>query len=459
MKIAIVGAGYVGLTTGACLAEIGHTVTCLDIDARRIARLKAGEMPIYEPGLEALSRVNREAGRLAYGDDVAAGVGDADAVFLAVGTPSGPDGDIDLTPIERAARQVAPNVRPDAVIVVKSTVVAGTARRLRRLVAEARGDERVPVAANPEFLREGSAVGDFLEADRIVAGADDRRSARCLRRIYRPLCQRGVPYVDTDTVNAEMVKYAANAFLALKIGFINHVADLCEAAGGDVADVARGVGLDRRIGAAFLAPGPGYGGSCFPKDTRAFAALGRRHGAPQWMIETLIDKNEERKRRLAARILGELERAGPGRNVAVLGLAFKARTDDVRESAALTVIPALQQARCRVSAHDPQAIETARPHLPGVALHDCPYRACEGADAVVILTEWDDYRALDLGRLASAARGRTIVDCRNLVDPAEARRHRLDLVGIGRPARRDARAAGTRPGGARDYERIAASPA
>jgi UDPglucose 6-dehydrogenase len=430
MKIAMIGAGYVGLTTGACLAHLGHTVTCIDIDKARIETLEGGRLPIYEPDLEALVMATRALGRLKFSPDIAAGVAGADAVFLAVGTPSRPDGAADLSYIEAAARQVAPAMRRDCVVVIKSTVVAGTARHLREIIAEARGGLDFSVASNPEFLREGSAVSDFLEPDRIVIGTDDRRAARTLREIYAPLCHAGAHCLFTSTVNAETLKYAANALLALKIGFINDIADLCEQIGGDVRAVAEGIGLDRRIGSAFLAAGPGFGGSCFPKDTRALAALGRRNGAPQALVEALIDRNDERKVALGRRILEAVRPALPGARVAVLGVAFKANTDDVREAAALSIVPLLEAAGCIVHAHDPEA--DAAKLLPKVIWHDDPYAAAERGDAVVILTEWDCYRELDLPRLASVMAGRMLFDFRNLFETPEVEAAGLRHIAIGR---------------------------
>ena len=432
MDVVIIGAGYVGLTTGACLAELGHTVTCVDNDPQKIAGLKRAEVPIYEPGLSELIRKHVDAGRLSFSDDPASTAPGADALFIAVGTPSAPDGDIDLSYVKDAAAGVALLLKKEAVIVIKSTVVAGTARMVSERVEAIRGRKDVSVASNPEFLREGSAIRDFLEADRIVAGADDSRAAELLARLYEPLRSKGVPFVTTSTINAEMIKYAANAFLALKIGFINEVADLCEAAGGDVSAVADGIGLDRRIGRAFLNAGPGFGGSCFPKDTRAFAATGRRLGQPQVIVETLISRNEARKAAFANRILAELK--GSGRRATVLGTAFKANTDDVRDSAALTIIPLLMEAGVTVTAHDPKARHVTERHVKGISWSNCPYEATRGADVVVILTEWDDYARLDLERLSRSMAGRSVIDCRNLFKPQDVTRHGLKYISIGRSA-------------------------
>lgn len=457
MRVAMIGAGYVGLTTGACLAQLGHTVTCIDIDERKIADLREGIIPIYEPGLDELVQSNSQLNRLQFSFELASSVATADAVFLAVGTPSRPGGAIDLSFVEAAAREIAPAIPGDCVVVVKSTVVAGTAKRLREIIAEARGGLDFSVASNPEFLREGSAVSDFLNPDRIVVGTDDRRAASVMRSLYAPLLEQGVPCVFTTTTNAEMIKYAANAFLALKIGFINEVADLCEQIGGDVKAVAEGIGLDRRIGSAFLAAGPGFGGSCFPKDTRAFAAIGRKVGAPQTLVETLIERNEKRKANVGRRILEELGAVAPGAHVAVLGVAFKANTDDVREAAALSIIPLLQEAGCIVHAYDPEADAAAL--LPGVSWHASAYEAARGADLTVVLTEWDEFRSLDLRKLAATMTGETLFDCRNLFEPAAVGEAGLRYVAIGRtPA--DQRRPPRRPGRASTVTgaRVVASP-
>ena len=432
MRIAIVGSGYVGLTTGACLAELGHQVCCNDLDLDRIAALKRGEVPIYEPGLDDIIHRARENGNLQFTGSVTECIGEAEIVLLAVGTPSGPSGQIDLSQLEGAARRIAPHLAPGAVVVIKSTVVVGTCARVREIIAEERKALDFSVASNPEFLREGSAVEDFMRPDRIVIGADDRGTARKLRALYRPLTSQGARLVSTTSANAELTKYAANAFLALKIGFINDVAELCERAGGDVRAVAEAVGLDTRIGQSFLSPGPGYGGSCFPKDTRAFAATGRRHGAPQALVETLIRRNEERKRDLAHRIVRDPDVPRGGR-VCVLGLAFKANTDDMRESAALSLVPVLQSAGLEVVAHDPQAMSRAGELLPGIELAESPYAAARDAHAIVVLTEWPAYRRLDLDRLAKVMAGHTIFDYRNLLSPEKTAASGFRHVGLGRP--------------------------
>jgi len=431
MRIAMIGAGYVGLTSGACFAQLGHVVTCIDIDRTRISELQGGQLPIFEPGLQEIVARKTRQHRLRFSSDIETGCRDADAIFLAVGTPSRPDGAIDLSYIEAAARQIARPMRRDVVIVIKSTVVAGTARRLREVIAEARGGLDFSIASNPEFLREGNAVADFMSPDRLVIGSEDPRAAKVLRDIYEPLLAKGVPALFTNTINAEMVKYAANAFLALKVGFINEVADLCEQVGGDVMAVAEGIGLDHRIGHAFLAPGPGFGGSCFPKDTRAFADTGRRYGAPQHLIETLIDQNEERKGAIAQKVLQEIRGVHKAPRIAVLGVAFKANTDDARDSAALSIIPQLMEAGCIVHAHDPKARPAVLDEY--VTWHETPYEAADGADVLIILTEWDEYRNLDLKRLARLMPGGTILDCRNLLDFVQVTQRGLRHVAIGKP--------------------------
>jgi UDPglucose 6-dehydrogenase len=432
MKIAIIGAGYVGLTTGACLAELGNTVTCHDLDSARIASLRQSECPIFEPGLQELLSSNINAERLQFTTGIADATTGSEVVFLAVNTPSDHTGHVDLSFVFRAVRSIAPFLERGSTLVVKSTVTAGTADRIEEVLHHDLGRPDVRVASNPEFLREGSAISDFLFPDRIVIGTNDPVSSERLSALFEPLTRKNVPLVVTERVNAEMIKYAANAFLALKIGFINNVADLCESVGGRVDDVAYGIGLDLRIGSAFLKPGPGFGGSCFPKDTRAFAACGRSSSAPQPLVETLIRENEERKLRLAGRIVSALEPLPHGARVAVLGTAFKANTDDMREAAALTIVPFLQHAGIRVSAHDPQARSAAQALFAGVEWHDAPLEAARDADAVVILTEWESYRQLDLGELSRRMRGRHLFDYRNLFDAETANRHGLHYTCLGR---------------------------
>lgn len=431
MKLAVIGAGYVGLTTAACLAELRQTVVCADIDDRRIARLRRGELPIYEPGLDRLVAANLGNGRLSFSSAPPSAVAGADAVFIAVGTPSAPNGDIDLSFVEQAGRQIARTFKSNAVVVVKSTVPSGACRQLREIIAEARGALDFSVASNPEFLREGSAVDDFMRPDRIVIGTDDAHAETLLRRVYGPLVRRGVPVVATTPANAELIKYAANAFLALKIGFINDVANLCEAVGGNVAAVAQGIGLDRRIGPAFLDAGPGFGGSCFPKDTRGFVATGRRFGAPQPLVEALVAANDLRRRTMVSRLLRELP--GAGAPVALLGLGFKGGTSDMREALSLDLIPALLEAKADLRVHDPLIGTEILRRFPGVDSFDSPYLAANGAELVAILTDGEAYRNLDLARLRRVMAGRTLVDFRNLLDPAAVAANGFRYVSIGRP--------------------------
>lgn len=430
MRVSVIGAGYVGLATSVCLAKLGHDVICADIDRQRVRQLKRGVLPFREKGVHALLSESVEAGRLRFTDEIAAAAEDREVVMIAVGTPKGADGEVDLSYVKNAARRIATAIAPKTIVTLKSTVAVGTARRIREIIAECRGALDFWVTSNPEFLREGSAVEDFMQPDRIVIGADDHEAGSRLLELYRPLLDRGVPLVETATVNAELIKYAANALLALKIGFINDVAELCEKIEGDIRSVAKGIGLDRRIGQNFLNPGPGYGGSCFPKDTEAFAAIGRRFDAPQPIIETLIDRNEECRRRIGDRVLRELsDIRAPA--VAVLGAAFKANTDDVRESAALAIVPRLQEAGVAVSMHDPWATANGQAALPNAAWREDPYAAAEGADLVLVLTEWESFASLDLGRLAGAMRRRVIFDCRNLLDPRAAAEHGFRYLSLG----------------------------
>lgn len=452
MDIAIVGTGYVGLTTGACLATLGHTVRCVDSDAGKVASLKRGILPIFETGLAELVSAAQSAGKLRFTADVAEGLRQAEIVFISVGTPPDVRGDVDLSFVEQATDDIASHLPKHAVLVLKSTVPAGTARQIKRRLGY--NGKNNPVASNPEFLREGSAVSDFFNPDRIVIGADDQAAAAALARLYAQFKKRNVPVMTTSTVDAELTKYAANAFLALKIGFINEVADLCEQAGGDISAVSACVGHDKRIGGAFLSPGPGFGGSCFPKDTRAFIATGHRFGASQTLVESLVRSNEQRKKRLADRILGELR--DPSRStVAILGTAFKAGTDDMREAAALTILPILLKNGVSVKAHDPQSRSSGAHLLPGVFWEDDPYAVVADADTVVILTEWPDYRSLDLPRIGALMRGDILFDYRNLLNARDVTAAGLRYASLGRPVRRP-RTAGAVASG--DWHDIAAAP-
>ncbi|MCK8783517.1 UDP-glucose/GDP-mannose dehydrogenase family protein [Roseomonas sp. NAR14] len=435
MRIAMIGAGYVGLVSGACFAEFGVEVTVIDTDTSKVAALREGRIPIYEPGLDRLVAENVAAGRLAFADDLDAGVRGAEAVFLAVGTPSRRgDGHADLSFVFAAAEQVARALTGPAVLVTKSTVPVGTGRQVREIVRAARPDLDIEVASNPEFLREGSAIGDFMRPDRVVVGADSERAREVLRRLYRPLYLIETPILFTAIETAELIKYAANAFLATKITFINEVADLCEKVGADVHDVARGMGLDGRIGRKFLHPGPGFGGSCFPKDTLALARTARDAGAPISIVETVVAVNDARKAQMAERVIAACGGSVSGKTVAVLGLTFKPETDDMRDAPALVVVPRLVEAGATVRAYDPEGAAVARPLLPAATrFAESALDAAAGADALVLLTEWNEFRALAPARLRAAMRGDVVLDLRNVYDPAAMRAAGFRYSSIGRP--------------------------
>jgi UDPglucose 6-dehydrogenase len=436
MRIAMVGTGYVGLVSGACFSDFGHHVVCIDKDAGKIASLTRGEMPIFEPGLEALVERNVRDGRLAFSTDLKAGVNGAEAVFIAVGTPSRRgDGHADLSYVFAAAGEIARALRGPTVVVTKSTVPVGTGDEVERIIRETAPEARTWVVSNPEFLREGAAIEDFKRPDRIVVGTDDEEAAELMREIYRPLYLNKAPLMVTGRRTAELIKYAANAFLATKITFINELSDLCEAVGGDIQDVARGIGLDNRIGAKFLHAGPGYGGSCFPKDSLALLKTAEDHGAPLRIVESVVKVNDARKRAMGRRVLQALGGEGRGRTVALLGLTFKPNTDDMREAPSLSIVQALQDGGAIVRGYDPEGIEQARPMMPGVEFFDSPYRAAAGADAVVLITEWDVLRALDLKRLAREMADPVFVDLRGVYPPAEVEEAGLRWFGIGRPPR------------------------
>jgi UDPglucose 6-dehydrogenase len=434
MKIAVVGTGYVGLVSGVCFSDFGHEVVCVDKDPRKLALLSKGEVPIYEPGLEALMARNVAAGRLAFTGDLKQAVDGAGAVFIAVGTPSRRgDGHADLTHVMAAAEEIAAALTGYAVVVTKSTVPVGTNRKVKQAILKARPDAEFDVASNPEFLREGAAIDDFMRPDRVVVGVQNERARAVLAEIYRPLFLREFPIVWTDLESAELIKYAANAFLATKITFINEIAALCERVGADVKDVARGMGLDGRIGAKFLHAGPGYGGSCFPKDTRALARIGQEHGVPMQITETVIAVNEAVKRRMVERILDLCGGSVNGKVILVLGVTFKPNTDDMREAPALTIVPALVGGGAKVRVVDPQGRREGEALLPGVTWHDDPYRAATNAEAVVILTEWNEFRALDLARLARKMAVPRMADLRNIYSPQDARRAGFEAyVSVGR---------------------------
>ena len=434
MQVAMIGAGYVGLVSGACFAEFGASVTCIDVDESKIARLREGRMPIYEPGLDDLVRRNVEQRRLRFTTDFGESVGDAELIFVAVGTPSRRgDGHADLSFVFDAVRRIAPLLRGYSVLVDKSTVPVGTARQVSRIVTEVNPEAEFDVASNPEFLREGAAISDFMRPDRVVIGVESDRAEERLRALYRPLNLVEVPIVVTDLETAELIKYAANAFLATKISFINEMAALCEAVGADVHAVARGVGLDGRIGRKFLHPGPGFGGSCFPKDTLALVRIAQEHGTPSRIVESVIEVNAGQRRRMIAKIRSALGGSEAGKVIAVLGLTFKPETDDVREAPSLAILPALVENGALIRATDPKGIAEARSHLPeSIEFVDDVYETLDGADAVVLLTEWNAYRGLDLAEMKRRMRGRVFIDLRNIYEPGPVRSLGFDYTCVGR---------------------------
>jgi UDPglucose 6-dehydrogenase len=434
MKIAMIGAGYVGLVSGACFSEFGVRVVCVDKDADRIARLQRGEIPIFEPGLDDLVARNAQAGRLAFSTNLAEEVAGADAVFIAVGTPSRRgDGHADLTYVYAAAREIAQALAGYAVVVTKSTVPVGTGREVARIIREANPQAEFDVVSNPEFLREGSAINDFMRPDRIVIGAESERAQAAMRQLYRPLYLIETPILFTALETAELIKYAANAFLATKITFINEIADVCEAVGADVHDVARGIGLDGRIGRKFLHPGPGFGGSCFPKDTQALARTAEQVGAPMRIVETVVAVNDARKRKMAQRIRVACGGSVAGKTLAVLGLTFKPNTDDMREAPSLVILPGLQHDGATVRVFDPEGMEEARKLMPDLVYCKDAYEAMTGADALVILTEWNEFRSLNLTQMRERLRQPIVVDMRNVYGPADMAAAGFTYHGIGRP--------------------------
>ena len=433
MRVTMIGSGYVGLVSGACFADFGHEVVCVDKDERKIAALLAGKMPIYEPGLEQLVAKNVAAGRLRFTTELAEGVRDADAVFIAVGTPSRRgDGHADLSYVYAAAEEIAAALSGYTVIVTKSTVPVGTGDEVERIIRESNPEADFAVVSNPEFLREGAAITDFKRPDRIVIGSEDERATEVMRGIYRPLYLNASPLIIMSRRGAELTKYAANAFLATKITFINEIADLCERVGADVQDVARGVGLDGRIGSKFLHAGPGYGGSCFPKDTLALLKTSQDFDAPQRIVEAVVAVNDNRKRAMGRKVIQAMDGDVRGKTVAVLGLTFKPNTDDMRDSPAIAVIRALQDAGANIRAYDPEGMEQATLVLEDVTYCDSPYEAIDAADALVIVTEWDAFRALDLKRVRGMLRQPVLVDLRNIYPRAEAEAAGLQYFGVGR---------------------------
>ncbi len=434
MHVAMIGSGYVGLVSGACFADFGHVVTCVDKDPAKIEALQRGKMPIFEPGLADLVAKNVREGRLSFATDLTRPVRDADAVFIAVGTPSRRgDGHADLSYVYKAAEEIAAVMDGFTVVVTKSTVPVGTGDEVERIVRETRPDLKFAVVSNPEFLREGAAISDFKRPDRILIGTDDERAKRVMSELYRPLYLNQAPILVTSRRTAELTKYAANAFLAVKITFINEIADLCEEVGANVQEVARGIGLDNRIGSKFLHAGPGYGGSCFPKDTLALIKTAQDYAAPIRTIETVVAVNEERKRAMAQKVIAACGGNVRGKTIAVLGLTFKPNTDDMREAPSLSIIAALQEAGAVIRAHDPEGIEQARAYLKDVAYAPNPYDCAAGADALVIVTEWDAYRALDLDRIRERLAAPVIVDLRNIYPPEDMQRRGFAYTSVGRP--------------------------
>ena len=434
MKIAMIGTGYVGLVSGVCLSDFGHNVICVDKDPRKVEMLTKGEVPIYEPGLDVLMAKNVAAGRLEFTGDLKAAVDGADAVFIAVGTPTRRgDGHADLTYVMAAAEEIAEALTGYAVIVTKSTVPVGTNAKVRAVVEAAAPGKAFDVASNPEFLREGAAIDDFMRPDRVVVGTTSDRAKTVMGEIYRPLFLRDFPILYTDLETAEMIKYAANTFLATKITFINEIARLCEKVGADVKQVSKGMGLDNRIGNKFLHAGPGYGGSCFPKDTTALARIGQDYASPMQIVETVIKVNDEIKRRMIEKVLDLGDGSVNGKTVAVLGVTFKPNTDDMRDAPALTIVPALVGGGAKVRVVDPQGRREGEHLLPGVSWLDDPYAATEGADIVVILTEWNEFRALDLPRMAAGMKQARMADLRNVYSPNDAEAAGFEAyAGVGR---------------------------
>ena len=432
MHIAVIGSGYVGLVTGACFAEFGVDVTCVDVDAEKVARLSRGETTIYEPGLDQLVKKNLQAGRLRFTTDIGSATEQSLVVFLAVGTPPKADGAADLTYIEGAAREISEHLDSYKVIATKSTVPVGTGRRLASLIREHLPKPlEFSVVSNPEFLREGAAISDFMRPDRVVIGGDDEQAIAIMRDLYRPLYLIETPFVITSLEGAELIKYAANAFLATKISFVNEIANLCEKVGCDVHEVARAIGMDRRIGAKFLHPGPGFGGSCFPKDTRALAAIGREFSSPMRIVDAVIEVNEQQRLSMVPKIetlAGGLQ----GKRIAVLGLAFKPETDDMRDAPSVEIIRGLIHRGATVSAYDPVARQEAQKIIPEIEFAEDEYVAAAGADVLVFMTEWNQFRALDMERIRSLMRVPRIADLRNIYEPADVRNLGFEYVGVGR---------------------------
>ena len=432
MNVTMIGTGYVGLVSGACFSEFGVNVTCVDKEAERIEKLYKGIMPIYEPGLEDLVATNVKRGRLSFTTDTKTAVENADIVFIAVGTPTRRGGGhADLSYVQQAAREIAENLNGYTVIVDKSTVPVGTARNVERIIKEVNPKADFDVASNPEFLREGSAINDFMRPDRVVIGAESDKAENMLRELYRPLYLIETPMVFTNLETAELIKYACNAFLATKISFINEISQLCEVVGADVQSVAKGMGLDRRIGPKFLHAGPGYGGSCFPKDTKALIKIFQDNHLTARIVEAVVQVNDAQKSHMVKKIRDALDGNLYGKTIAVLGLTFKPETDDMREAPSLTIIPALQEGGAKIRATDPQGIEESKKELSDIEYYEDPYQTSEGADAVIIMTEWNEYRALDLKQLKKVMKGDILIDLRNVYDSETIRNKDFTYIGVG----------------------------
>lgn len=434
MNVVMIGAGYVGLVSGACFAEFGANVTCVDIAQEKIDKLNAGGIPIYEPGLDDLVKRNIDAGRLKFSTDLGSNVGDADLVFIAVGTPTRRgDGHADLSYVYAAAKEIATHLNGYTVIVDKSTVPVGTARQVKRIIEETNPDADFDVASNPEFLREGAAISDFMRPDRVVLGVESERAKTLLSELYRPINLIEAPIMFTELESAELIKYASNAFLATKISFINEISQLCEAVGADVQAVAKGMGMDGRIGRKFLHAGPGYGGSCFPKDTLALIRIAQEHGVSSRIVETVVEVNAAQKARMVQKIRTALGGSEAGKTIAVLGLTFKPETDDMRDSPALAILPALADKGATLRANDPQGIEEAKPLLPeSISYFDDIYETLDGADAIVLMTEWNAYRGLDMTEVKKRMKGKAFIDLRNVYEPETMKAAGFEYVCVGR---------------------------
>ncbi len=434
MRIAIIGSGYVGLVSGTCFAQFGNNVVCVDKDESKIKDLRNGKIPIYEPGLEEIVKENAAEGRLSFTADLAEAIPGAQAVFIAVGTPTSRRGDgyADLSYVYAAAKEIAPQLKNYAVIVDKSTVPVGTAEQVKRIIKEENPQADFDVASNPEFLREGAAIDDFMKPDRVVIGVENEKAAEVLRELYKPLYLIETPIVVTDVKTAELIKYASNAFLAAKVSFINEMANLCEQIGANVIDLAKGMGLDKRIGPKFLHPGPGYGGSCFPKDTKAAVRIAQEHNSPLRIVEMVIEVNSAQKAKMVRKIRKSLGGDESGKTIAVLGLTFKPETDDMRDAPALTILPALYEKGAKINAHDPHGMKIAKDLMPELNYFDDPYAACKNSDAVVLMTEWNEYRALDLDRLGKIMKEKIFIDLRNVYEPEVLREKGFQYFGVGR---------------------------